>query len=332
MPDHPFSLEAVTVRPFTPDDYPALVVLDNLLWPDHTGTVQEWEFRDTSRAAHLKWNRFVADAPGVGVVGYSDYGQNADMYHPQKFGIGVSVHPDWRNYGLGTRLYNHVINALAPFDPLLIRAHVREDKADGVQFVQKRGFNEVMRDWESYLPVAGFDPAPFASAQTRVKNAGIVIKTLPELEGDRDRDRKLYELDWALVLDMPSSDTPTEPGFDNWKKRYFENPNFLPDAWFVACDGDKYVGLSFLGNSQSSNALYQQTTGVLPAYRRKGIALALKLRGAEYAKQGGREKINTWNATSNRAMLSINEAMGFIKKPAWIDFAKDLTTAEGNND
>ena len=332
MPPTAFSLDSVTIRPFTPADYSALVVLDNVLWPDHKGTVEAMRFDDESRVPPVKWARFVADLPGVGIIGVGRYGQGNDMYHPQKFGVGVSVHPDFRNAGLGTRLYDHVTAVLAPFDPILLRTQGREDKPESLRFIQKRGFAEVMREWESFLPVADFDPAPFASAFERVREAGLIIKTLPELESDAGRDRKLYELDWAVTLDMPSSDILTEPGFDNWRKRTFENPNFLPDAWFVACDGDNYVGLSYLGNSTGDpTVLYQQTTGVLRDYRRKGIALALKLRGVEYAKNAHREKINTWNATTNRAMLSINEAMGFIKKPAWIDFAKDLTASLKGN-
>lgn len=316
----------VTIRPFTPDDYPVLVALENMIWPDRHETVEEWRFHDENRAPRVKWGRFVADLPGRGIVGYGRYGQSHDMYHPQKFGVGVSVHPEYRTQGVGTRLYDHLMNELAAFDPILVRTGVREDKAESLRFVQKRGFEEVMRDWESYLPVAGFDFAPFVSNEQKAAQSGIVIKTLPELADDPDRDRKLYDLDWAVTLDMPSSDTLTEPGFDDWHKHVFGSPNFLPDAWFVACDGPKYVGLSFLGNSQgSTDTFYQGTTGVLRDYRRKGIAFALKLRGVRYAQEAGREKITTWNATSNRPMLAINEAMGFIKKPAWIDFAKDLT-------
>src|SRR5262249_28262313 len=68
-------------------------------------------------------------------------------------------------------------------------------------------------------------------------------------------------------------------------------------------------------------------TGVLREYRRRGIAMALKLRAILYAKSAGYSRIKTWNEQGNRPMLSINEALGFIKQPAWIAFAKKLSDA-----
>ena len=59
-------------------------------------------------------------------------------------------------------------------------------------------------------------------------------------------------------------------------------------------------------------------------YRRRGIALALKLHGIAHAKEQGYKKIRTMNESTNRPMLNINERLGFEKRPAWISFAADL--------
>jgi hypothetical protein len=52
--------------------------------------------------------------------------------------------------------------------------------------------------------------------------------------------------------------------------------------------------------------------------------MALKLRTVRYAVDRGIDHIKTWNDVNNRPMLSINEAMGFVRQPAWIAYEKDL--------
>lgn len=61
-------------------------------------------------------------------------------------------------------------------------------------------------------------------------------------------------------------------------------------------------------------------TGVIRDYRRRGIALALKVHGIAHAKENGYKKIRTMNESTNRAMLNINERLGFAKRPAWIAY------------
>ena len=61
-------------------------------------------------------------------------------------------------------------------------------------------------------------------------------------------------------------------------------------------------------------------TATARAHRRKGVALALKLRAIEYALERGAPRIRTDNLQANRPMLGINEALGFEKQPAWIGY------------
>jgi GNAT superfamily N-acetyltransferase len=323
----PAAPTAVRIRRFTSDDYPAMVNIHNTVFPDYADTIAEWRFNDERKEPHIRWNRYVAEEPVTGeIVAFGNYGQYTDMYHPRKFTLGVTVMPEHQGKGIGTALYEHVMAALAEFDPLVVRTHAREDYGRGIAFLQKRGFEEEMRDWESRLNVAAFDPVAFAGAEERVAGQGIVIKSLAELAAeDSDRDRKLYDLDWTITLDMPAPDTLTQPSYEHFQKNVLENPDFLPDAWFMALDGDKYVGESALWRSQANDSFYVGATGVLREYRRRGIAMALKLRAIAYAKSVGCPEIKTWNEQGNRPMLSINEALGFVKQPAWISFAKKLS-------
>jgi hypothetical protein len=50
--------------------------------------------------------------------------------------------------------------------------------------------------------------------------------------------------------------------------------------------------------------------------------MALKLQTVRYAREHGYREIRTGNDARNRPMLRINEAMEFVKQPAWITFEK----------
>ncbi len=306
-------------------DYAALVTVSNLVYDEYPGTLEEWKHDDAHRPAHLKHRRWLARLGGE-VVAYAGYSQHESMYNPRLFHIEVAVRPDRQGRGVGLALYTTVLEALAPFDPLRVRARTRADKPRAVRFLAALGFSEDMRDWESRLDVAAFDPAPYAGHEARVTAGGIAIVTAAELIArDPEHRRKLYELDLQLSQDVPRPEPHTDFTYASFEHFVFNSPNALFDGFFVAVDGEQYVGMSNLWKSPADpRELYTGLTGVRRDYRRRGIALALKLRAIDYARRHGVSTLKTWNESNNRAMLSINEALGFVKQPAWVSYVKHL--------
>lgn len=319
----------MTIRDFTPDDYPATVALGNLVFSEYRSTVEQARWGDENRDPKCKWGRFVGVREASGeVIAVGDYGQGSGMYHPRKFGFWVLVHPDHQGQGYGKAMYAHVLKALEVYDPLSVRSNAREDMPRSVRFLSDRGFVEDMRYWESHLDVTAFDFAPYEDAEDRTAAQGITIRTMTELDAEDPQFRpKLYELTTELHDDVPSPEAHTKMDYEVWLKR-FSNPNLIPDANFVALDGDMYVGFSNLWKSEADDHLHTGLTGVRREYRRKGIALALKLRAVRYARTVGAPVIRTGNETNNRAMLSINERLGFARQPAWLDLVLKLKEEE----
>ncbi len=314
------------IRPFTPDDYPAIVAIGNRVYPEYPSTVEEERYWDSFREPHCRFQRYVVEERGKSVA-FGHYSQHPWRYHPQKFDIEIDVDPDHRRRGIGSALYDHLMVELERFDPIALRARSREDYQQSIQFLTKRGFGEAQRDWESRLNVQSFDFTPYEGQPERVEE-GIRLLTLAQLVSDPDRDRKLHQLESDLQSDVPSLDPPTPLSFEVYSQRFLKNPDLFPEAWYIAVDGDRYVGTSALWKSQGNpKELYTGLTGVRREYRRRGVALALKLKTIAFAKAQGYQVIKTWNESNNRAMLSINEQLGYIKQPAWITFAKELKGA-----
>lgn len=308
------------IRLFREVDYAAVADVGNLAYPDAPTSEEDLRYYDRERAPHCRHRRWVAERGGR-VVGAAEYDQMAGRYHPDKYELELFVHPDLHGQGLGSRLYSHLMADLGALDPVAAEMAVREDMGRGLRFLLERGFAERQRTWESVLDVLRLNPAPYAGLTRRLLEAGVAIKTIPELYEDPDRDHKLYELDWELRQDVPATLPATRRSFDQWHEHVFGDPTFLPDAYFVAVDGGRYVGISNL-RKQDDEIIRTGLTAVRRDYRRRGIALALKLHGIAYARAHGHRVLRTFNESNNLPMLSINEKLGFVKKPAWLHMVK----------
>jgi GNAT superfamily N-acetyltransferase len=316
-----------TIRTATPADYPALVALNKASYPDYGETEEEWRHWDQTWD-HEKYfkSRIVAEDAGR-VVGFGLVNHMRWAFVPTKYRVDITVHPDHRGRGHGSALYEALVDTVRERAGKTVAASAKESMTDGVRFLTKRGFREVKRDWESRLFVKGFDFARFASADGRVAKEGIRIATLAdEMRRDSSALQKAFELCEDCRMDIPSVDPPTRHTFEEFRREDIDAPSAILEAFYIAIDKEgRYLGVSNMFRSlDDPTFLWQGITGVRREARGKGIAMALKLRTVRYAIDEGVEHIKTWNDVHNRPMLSINEAMGFAKQPAWISYETDL--------
>lgn len=313
------------IREFQPNDYPAIAQIGNALYPDYRYSAEELRYDDEhfDRTKYL-FKRYVVEADGR-VVGYAEYHHMPNMFHPQKFWLWGGVHPDFQKRGIGRALYEKILSDLVALHVVRALTSAREDYTRSVQFLTKNGFIEIMRTWESRLPVQTFELSKFAHYLEKFSAHGLTISTLAE---ERQRDpnclKKLYELYKLIMADVPHPDRYTPVDFEHFLRYNIEHPDAITEGYFIAKDGENYVGLSNLRRSQDEpKDLYQGLTGVRREYRGQGVAMALKLKTIEYAQRHSYEVIKTWNESTNVGMLAINERLGFVRQPAWITFAKE---------
>jgi len=310
----------------TPEDFAAVVEIDNRCDPEHRYSVDEFRYDyenfDTKRYT-LRY--YLGEKDGK-IVAYACYYHMPHRFHPQRFWVWIAVLPEFRGRGIGSALYARILADLKGFSAEFLHTSVRETWAESRRFLQKRGFEEVMRTWESHLDLTSFDPKPFEKYLIRAAEKGIALTTLAE---EREQDpqwlSKLHELHNVLMADVPSSSPFTPLPLEEFRRRLIEHPDLLLDGYFLAKKGGEYVGESFVFQLPAEPGhLSQGFTGVRREYRGKGIAMALKLKVIAYAKAHGYNLIKTWNASTNTPMLVINEKLGFVKKPAWIEYVLSL--------
>jgi mycothiol synthase len=314
----------MNIRKATENDFEAIAQVLNSVWPDNRTTPEALEEEHQKTPERITHGDLVAEVNG-NIVGCADYSQFLGMYHPQKFGAWIHVMPEHRNKGIGTALYNAVLEELRPFNPISLLTSTREDQAAGLHLVQKWGFAESKKYWESRLDVKAFDITPYAHTQEKPASHDIEITNLAELaKRDADYLQKYYDLWCEARKDVPRPEPATEVPFEEWFSLGINTPYFTPEGSIIAVDKttNLYVGLSQLYKAEDGEHLETGLTGVRRDYRRKGVALAMKIKGIEYAKSINAPEIRTGNESNNRAMLSINEMLGFVKQPIWIDFVK----------
>lgn len=318
--------QTVAIRPFayTDEAYRKAVAISNAIDPDSPDSVTGWKHWDENREPQYLFRRYVAERQGQ-VVAIGAYGHTPWSYQPDKYFVNVMVHPQAQGRGIGGAFYDFIMGCLARLKPAKLISYTRENRPLATRFLETRGFKPVMRVEVSRLESANFDSLRYAAKLERVQASGIKIKTLAELMvEDPEWKQKTYEVEWHCLQDVPSVDEFTRRSMDAFEKQTLQHPCLLPDAWFIAVDRDRYVGLSVLWRNLATDKLLNTgLTGVLRSHRRRGIATALKVKAIQYAQAHGNAAIDTDNEENN-PMFQLNLDLGFRPQPAFVDYMKEI--------
>jgi mycothiol synthase len=315
------------IRKFTPVDYPSIVEIRkslNIIWPESPADVQVWVNADKNRSPKCKHERFVAEEDGK-VVAAASYGNRLDDYHPQKFYINIEVRAPYRRQGIGAALYNRLIEGMAPYHPTILRTDIIANQIQGLPFIEKRGFREVWRETPVHLDVAGFDLTRFAELTGKLEGDGITIKSLSDLKGIPNLERKVYDLYHEAARYIPCEVDDLDIGpFEDWLTMCYNHPSTVPEAFFIAAHGDDFVAIHELGVYPDSPVLMGGLLGTLPAFRGRGIALALMLKAIQYAQQQGLTTFKTCTGSINQPMQALFTKLGFVRDPEWLQCQYDI--------
>jgi GNAT superfamily N-acetyltransferase len=171
----------------------------------------------------------------------------------------------------------------------------------GERFLRERGFEQTGADIVSELVLTG----------AKLEEPSALGFSVVPLAQARDRIEDLYAVCAAGEIDMPGDEPETAMTLADWKLDDFGVPDLSDDGSFVALEGERVVSLAFLAVDQVRKLAYNQMTATLPEFRRRGLALAVKLAAADWAQANGFERILTENDADNVGMLAINERLGY---------------------
>ena len=318
--DSPMNLQ---IRPFEDGDHEASARVFSEVFPDFPITGN-----DSRRVRASRRNPFsiVARTPGTGrAVGFGEIWQESRMNYPGKYWGWVLVDPEYQGRGIGARVYDCLMSELCKLGAETVWVNARDDYPQHLRFVRRRGFHELWRNITQRLCVREVDLSGIEDMTDQARERGTTIVTLSkEIQENADYLRDLSELQNLIEADVPRAGYFTPATYDEFVDGFLRGTH-LPDGYFLAKHGEKYVGLSYLQTTEGDPRILEiGLTGIRPEYRRQGIARLLKLHTIKYASERGFDAIETGSNSSNDPILTLNESVGFHKTYAWVTFEKSL--------
>jgi ribosomal protein S18 acetylase RimI-like enzyme len=304
------------LREFSDSDYPALARIQEANDPELPISLESLRhmFGTLFQGPDTR-NVVVEERRSGEVVGSGVLFQMPFESEPARLWIIGEVDPTHQREGIGSHLYADLAAEADRRGVASLSCQVLETARAGRAFLDKRGFVERRRNWISRLEVPSADTGRLLPLSRSLATNGVEITTLTlEGAGDPRVLTRVYDLYTVAAKDIPRDGAYTPMPFDQFRQFFLQGENALPDAWFLAKTEDQYVGVSQAAREPARPQVLQQNfTGTLPGFRRRSIALALKLMLLEYAKQHGYARIETSNDSLNTPMWTLNQGLGFQK-------------------
>ncbi len=315
----------ITIREIDPQtDYERIAAIISFYEPEPVTVEQlrEWDAHDFKGQVH---RRTVALDTDGHIIGYGLV-MHTPWMKAGKFQLASLVDPACIKQGIGTRLHQDNLEFALENGATTANTWVFEDQAEGVHFAEKHGFAIERHIFESTIDLKTFDESRFAGVIEAVEASGIRLFSLADAGNTVEALQKLWDVNYRTYLDDPAS-SGEFPQFEEFQKITSEKW-FRPDGQILAADGDTYIGLSAVGYYKDSNSAYNMMTGVLPDYRGRKIALALKLLSIRAAQRWGADYIRTNNDSQNAPMLAVNRKLGYVAQAGGYRMMKTLAESE----
>jgi GNAT superfamily N-acetyltransferase len=296
------------IREATLDDAPAVARLSTLVYPAELTTargLRHWWSAYPPRAQRSMW---AAEERGE-VVGFAAALLNIST-EPGAAIANVYVHPDRRRRGVGASLWEPVEEHLAAIGGTHVNSFGLDEEASR-DFMGGRGFEVTYIQRMSRLELASLDAPPALPD-------GVELVPYSALEDARP----IYELEVEVARDVPVDQPFDDVRWEDWAERWWAHPELDRDSsLLLLVDGEPAAFTTVISDDESRRAA-SGMTGTARRFRGRGLALLVKHHALARAAARGITVAITENDEQNRAMLAVNERLGYRPTAANATFSR----------
>jgi mycothiol synthase len=318
---------ALEYRPARLDDAEFAADLATSLRPDEPEDAASWRHWWSSMDPAWTVERFIAERGGRSVAFLSHHHAPWDKL-PRKYGrLGADFVPEARTEANLTAGFEFIEGRSRATGTEIFSTYVREDDDRLMSLVEGRGYVRERggKAWELDL-VARRAPlvAMAASSRAKMREAGIQIHTIDQ-DPDPEKFHKIHETSEEAASDVPTTIPHVREPFEQFMK-WFGSPSLRVDRMWIARQGDDIVGISMLAYPPTRGNVWTDWTGTARKVRGRGVARALKLETVLQAIALGVTRVRTENDGENAPILHLNEEMGYVRIPGWVQLLRRVTT------
>jgi mycothiol synthase len=215
----------------------------------------------------------------------------------------VAVVPELRGRGIGSALLAEMSSIARAGTKSELLGEARETDRASRAYFERRGYRVVGGERAVVLDLTAHDPA-FVDPPS-----GVTIVTRAERPG---LERGMYDVAREADEDIPGSEYVRD--FDLFRSQDLDHPARRPELCFVALAGDEVIGYAILADY--GREAHHGLTAVKRAWRRRGVATALKRAQIAAAKRRGYARLVTESEERNEPMRNLNLKLGYRPEPS----------------
>ncbi len=308
---------------YSAEDYQKLAWLLNSIYTFHPTDATEIRVEDEN-FPDRELQRYFYQLGDL-IVGMGELRQVIWSKEPTLYDMFFMVVSDFQGRGFGNFIYDHLIGLKTKFPIKKLGTDTCSLFKTGPPFLEKRGFTLGTREFCSSLNLGSWLARKYLPLLEKKQRQGFQFISYSDLSQFGIDDFQLYTLLSTLDRDVPWHEPHEPESFTQWQQRTLRNNRLAGDLSIVAIDakGTLAAASELEYRYGKDTYLYHGLTGVLPAFRRQGLASATKVASFLKVRRLAPHITQIWTENEeDNPMYQLNVKLGFKHQFDWLFYQK----------